>query len=116
MLYERPWGTYEILLEESTYKVKRIYLNPDQSFSLQYHNHRCEDWIIVDGSGKIRHGEWEDNCVVGDRFHIPAKSIHRATAGPDGLTFIEVQRGVGIQPICDEDDIVRLEDNYGRVV
>ena len=61
-------------------------------------------------------GLLEDNCVVGDRFHIPANFVHRATAGPDGLTFIEVQRGVGIQPICDEDDIVRLEDNYGRVV
>lgn len=113
---ERPWGIFETLYDTDTYKVKRIYVNPDQSFSLQYHLHRCEDWIIVEGSGKIRHGEWEDDCVVGDRFHIPANFVHRATAGPDGLTFIEVQRGVGIQPICDEDDIVRLEDNYGRVV
>lgn len=109
-IVKRPWGTFETLLECSSYKVKKISLNPNQSFSLQYHNSRFEDWIIVEGSGKIFNGTVFRNCIVGDRFHISPKTIHRATSGPNGLVFIEVQRG-----FCDETDIVRIEDDYGRV-
>jgi len=107
---ERPWGKFETLCDDDSYKVKRIYVNPNQSFSLQYHNYRWEDWIIVEGSGVINDGSEIKDCVVGDRFHIPPKNIHRATAKSDGLTFIEIQRG-----ICDESDIVRILDDYGRV-
>ena len=106
---ERPWGTFETLHDSDSYKVKKICVNSGQSFSLQYHKHRYEDWIIVEGSGIINDGWKIRNCIVGDRFHIPPKNIHRATAGPNGLVFIEVQRG-----ICDESDIVRIEDDYGR--
>ena len=109
MIYERPWGTYEVLLEEKTYIVKRIKINPNQSFSLQYHNHRWEDWIIVDGDGIICDGDETRNCIIGDRFHIGPTKVHRATSGKKGLVFIEVQRGN-----CYEEDIVRLQDNYGR--
>lgn len=105
----RPWGHYETLYESETYKVKRIVVKPNQAFSLQYHKHRWEDWIIVEGSGIINMYEMTRNCVVGERFHIPPLALHRVTAGPDGLTFVEVQRG-----ICNEEDIVRIEDNYGR--
>lgn len=108
-IVERPWGTFEILHESDSYKVKKICLNPNQSFSLQYHKYRYEDWIIVQGSGIINDGWKVRNCILGDRFHIPPKNVHRATAGSDGLVFIEVQRGV-----CDENDIVRIEDDYGR--
>jgi mannose-1-phosphate guanylyltransferase len=108
---KRPWGFFETLCDEDYYKVKKICVNSNQSFSLQYHNHRWEDWIVVEGNGVINDGCEVRNCIIGDRFHIPPKNIHRATAGPDGLTFIEVQRGV-----CDENDIVRLQDSYGRVV
>jgi len=106
----RPWGFFENLYESETYKVKRIYLNPNQSFSLQYHNHRHEDWIVVEGYGMIVQENDSINCTVGDKFHIKLKEVHRASAGPEGLIFIEVQRG-----LCDEQDIVRIEDNYGRV-
>lgn len=106
----RPWGTFETLYDADSYRVKRICVNPNQSFSLQYHKHRWEDWIIVQGSGIINDGFKTRNCMVADRFHIPPRNIHRATAGPDGLIFIEIQRGV-----CDENDIVRIEDDYGRV-
>lgn len=106
----RPWGFFENLYESETYKVKRISLNPNQSFSLQYHNHRHEDWIVVEGYGVIVQGNDSINCTIGNRFHIESKEVHRASAGPEGLIFIEVQRGV-----CDEEDIVRIEDNYGRV-
>lgn len=106
---DRPWGSFEVLYESNSYKVKKIVINPEQSISLQYHNHRFEDWIIVEGSGIVFDGDETRNCIVGDRFHIGPKKIHRATSGLSGLTFIEVQRGS-----CDEDDIVRLEDSYGR--
>ena len=82
----RPWGSYEVLLDEPNYKVKRIVLNPYERFSLQYHKGREEHWVIL------------------------PKEIHRATAGPNGLVFIETQTG-----ICKEDDIIRLEDDYGRI-
>jgi mannose-1-phosphate guanylyltransferase len=108
---KRPWGNFSILQEETDFKVKCIKVNPQESLSLQYHNHRFEDWIIVKGSGIVYNGDETKNCIVGDRFHIAPKKIHRATAGLNGLTFIEIQRGS-----CDENDIVRLEDRYGRVV
>lgn len=107
---ERPWGSFETLVESETYKVKKITLNPNKSFSLQYHNYRWEDWVIVEGSGVINDGFKIRNCALGDRFHIPPKNIHRATSGNDGLVFIEIQRG-----ICKEEDIVRLEDDFGRI-
>ena len=105
----RPWGTYETVHESGTYKVKKIVVNPNQSFSLQYHEHRYEHWTIVEGSGTVINGEETIKCYPGSTFDIPVKQIHRATAGDYGLTFIEVQRGY-----CNEDDIVRLEDDYGR--
>lgn len=110
MIVTRPWGSYQTLYESETYKVKKIVLNPNQSFSLQYHNLRWEDWIVVEGSGTINDGFETRNCIVGDRFHIPPRNVHRATANNNGLVFIEVQRGN-----CYEEDIVRLEDNYGRI-
>lgn len=108
---ERPWGSFSTLQEGNDYKVKSIKINPNSSISLQYHNFRFEDWIIVEGDGIICDGEETRNCIVGDRFHIAPKKIHRATAGKNGLKFIEIQRG-----LCDENDIIRLEDSYGRVV
>jgi len=109
MIYERPWGTYEILLEEDNYKVKRIKINPYQQFSLQYHNYRDEYWTIVDGSGKVIIDGTKYSTSSKTSYYIPKQSVHRAIASGDGLTFIEVQVGN-----CDEDDIVRLQDDYGR--
>ena len=111
----KPWGWYITLDEGKGYKIKKIYLKPNTQLSMQYHNHRTEDWVIVEGSGFVSTAPQMTigiikPCTVGDRFHIPLKNIHRATAGDDGLAFIEVQRGK-----CDEKDIVRIEDDYGRV-
>jgi len=53
MIHERPWGTYEVLLDEPNYKVKRIVINPEQKFSLQYHEHRSEYWTVVSGFGTV---------------------------------------------------------------
>lgn len=109
MIYERPWGTYEVLLDEKNYKVKRIAVNPYQQFSLQYHNYRDEYWTIVDGGGLIIIDGAEYQTSTKTSYYIPKQSIHRASANSEGLTFIEVQVGE-----CYEDDIVRLHDDYGR--
>ena len=110
MLVHRPWGTYETLLDDDNYKVKRIIILPQQQISLQFHNDREEHWTIVSGSGTVRVGDDTFKAVLGSRFFINKRQIHRATADKDShLVFVEVQLGD-----CNENDIVRLEDQYGR--
>jgi len=108
---ERPWGWYENIDSGSHHKVKRIYVNPNARFSLQYHNYRMEHWVIVEGSGLVQLNEYTEWVYAGKHFQIPINSRHRMTAGDDGVLFIEVQHG----DKCHEDDIVRLEDDYGRI-
>ena len=88
---EKPWGTYEVLLDEPTYKVKRLTVNPYQQFSLQYHNHREEHWAVVAGSGTILVGEMLEESFIGSFWVIPKKTLHRATAGPDGLVLLRLK-------------------------
>ena len=109
-MIRRPWGTYEVLLDEPECKVKRIFVYLKQRFSLQYHNYREEHWTIVEGIGTITQGEISSTIRPGEYAYIPKKAIHRLDGGENGVLFIEVQRGK-----CDEDDIVRLSDDYGRV-
>ena len=112
---ERPWGWFETIDEGDDYKVKKLFVNPKSRFSLQYHNHREEHWTIVEGSGIITLDDdtladyYEVVVKPGDHYYIPIKSVHRLSGGDKGVLFIEVQRG-----ICLPDDIVRLEDDYGR--
>jgi len=106
----RPWGIFENLLEELDYKVKRIIISPNHSISLQYHFHREEYWIVVEGDGELTIEEDVRHVEVGDSVFIKKEEIHRLKAGKNGITIIETQLG-----ICDEDDIVRLEDSYGRI-
>ena len=110
MIEHRPWGTYEVLLDKPDHKVKEIYVKPNHRFSLQYHEHREEHWVIVEGIGTITQGEIESIIRPGEYAYIPKGSIHRLHGGDEGITFIEVQRG-----ICEEDDIIRIEDDYGRL-
>jgi len=67
---ERPWGWYETLTEGERYKVKRLYIAPNQRLSLQYHNLRTEDWVIVEGGGVVTQNRLETPCKIGDTFHI----------------------------------------------
>lgn len=112
----RPWGTYATLKEEQGpnggYKVKRITVKPGQRLSLQYHHHRAEHWVVVQGHGCVQLGDAEHQALPGQYHHIPAAQKHRLTnVGKDDLVLIEVQCGSYLE----EDDIVRLADNYGRV-
>ena len=104
-----PWGWYLTLEENKDYKVKQIHVNPNHQFSLQYHEQREEHWTIIEGIGTITQGEVESTIRPGEYAYIPVKQVHRLHGGNDGITFIEVQRGV-----CKENDIVRLKDDYGR--
>ena len=110
MIEHRPWGTYEVLLDKPDHKVKEIYLKPNHRFSLQYHEHREEHWVVVKGSGTITQGDGESTISPGEYAYIPRGTLHRLCGGEEGITLIEVQKG-----ICEEDDIVRIEDDYGRL-
>jgi mannose-6-phosphate isomerase-like protein (cupin superfamily) len=106
---ERPWGAYEryTLNEQSTVKI--ITVKAGQSISLQTHEHRDEFWRIVKGSGIVRIGEEDHMAAEGDTFSIPRHSKHRAQGGAEDLVFLEIAFGD-----FDENDITRLEDQYGR--
>lgn len=107
----RPWGKYEVIVEEPNYKVKRIIVKPKQRLSLQYHHYRNEVWVIVEGKAIVTSGDKEIFCEKGQFIEIPAKTKHRIQ-NPDetDLVFIEVQNG----DYLGEDDIVRIEDDYNR--
>lgn len=106
----RPWGSWESLRLMDDHKVKHIFVAPGEKLSLQLHHRRSEVWTVVAGSGVITVGDKALPAAPGQVFIIGKEQIHRAEGGPDGLHFIEVQTG----DYLGEDDIVRLEDRYGR--
>lgn len=108
----RPWGTYTVLEEDPSYKIKRIEVKPGASLSLQMHHHRSEHWIVVSGMAKVINGENELFVRTNESTYIPAGHKHRLeNPGVLDLVMIEVQSG----QYLGEDDIVRFEDIYGRV-
>jgi mannose-6-phosphate isomerase len=107
----RPWGGFLILEEQLTHKVKRIWINPGQRLSYQKHFKRSEHWIVVEGQAKLILDGKEILLKPGDSIDIPQGSAHRiGNIGESLLSFIEVQRGDDFS----EDDVIRLEDDYGR--
>ena len=109
---ERPWGKFENLLETDYCKVKQITVYPKQKLSYQYHEHRAERWVIVQGEAIVTINDFDYTKVIGDAVKIPKGAKHRIwNPGDVNLIFIEVQTGA----YFGEDDIIRLEDNYGRV-
>ncbi len=108
----RPWGSYETLEETERFKVKRIIVNPSAKLSLQMHHHRAEHWIVVKGTAKIVCGDKEFMLTEDQSNYIPLGTQHRLeNPGVIPLEIIEVQTGAYLG----EDDIVRFDDNYGRV-
>lgn len=108
---ERPWGTYTVLEENKSYKIKRIEVNPGQRLSLQMHHHRSEHWIVVSGSARVVCGEREYVVNVNESTFIPIGAQHRLeNRGVIPLIIIEVQSG----EYLGEDDIVRFQDDYQR--
>lgn len=106
----RPWGRWEEYLNEPGYRVKRIIVHPGQRLSLQKHEHRKEHWAIVSGTGKFTLNDEVHTVSEGDAVTIEIGDVHRIeNDGDDHLIIIETQLG-----LCLEDDIIRLEDDYGR--
>jgi mannose-6-phosphate isomerase len=110
---ERPWGNYTVLSEDAPdHKVKRIVVHPGKRLSYQRHSQRAEHWYIVAGTATVTLDGTVSRVRAGESIDIPLQSAHRiANEGDNDVVFIEVQRGT----YFGEDDIVRLEDDYGRV-
>ena len=107
----RPWGTYTVLEEDRGFKVKRIEVLPGKRLSYQKHSQRAEHWFVVEGTAKVTLDDREITVRAGEAIDIPIGAAHRVENADEGnLVFIEVQRG----SYLGEDDIVRLQDDYGR--
>lgn len=112
---QRPWGRFTVLNEGPTFKVKQIELSPGNRISLQSHEGRDEYWTFVSGEGVLSLGTPDGNALrqihvsCGKQVKIPKRVKHRVEA-LSHLVFIEVQVGR-----CDESDITRYADDYGRV-
>lgn len=107
----RPWGWYDSVDQGPRFKVKRIMVNPGASLSLQKHHHRAEHWVVVCGTAKVECGDKTLLLHENQSTYIPLGEVHRlSNPGMIPLEIIEVQSG----EYLGEDDIVRLEDNYGR--
>ncbi len=109
---ERPWGSFTVLDEGSTYKVKRIEVLAQKRLSYQKHAQRAEHWMVVEGVASVVLDGREYTLSAGQTIDIPKGSAHRiGNPGNDKMVFIEIQRGAYLG----EDDIERLQDDYGRL-
>ena len=109
---ERPWGSFTVLDEADNFKVKRIEVLPGKRLSYQKHAQRAEHWVIVQGLAKVTLDGREIILRAGQFVDIAIGAAHRVeNPGDEKLVFIEIQRG----DYFGEDDIVRLQDDFGRV-
>lgn len=108
----RPWGWYDSVDEGERFKVKRIYVHPKASLSLQIHHHRAEHWIVVKGTAEVTKADEVILLTENQSTYIPLGAVHRLrNPGSIPLEIIEVQSG----SYLGEDDIVRYVDQYGRI-
>ncbi len=108
---ERPWGSFTVLDEGEGFKVKRIEVLPKKRLSYQKHARRAEHWFVVEGTAKVTLDGAEIIKKAGEAIDIAVGAAHRVeNPGDELLVFIEVQRG----DYLGEDDITRLEDDFGR--
>jgi mannose-1-phosphate guanylyltransferase/mannose-6-phosphate isomerase len=109
----RPWGNYTVLEEGPRYKIKRIVVNPGEKLSHQMHHHRSEHWIVVKGTARVTLDGKEEFVHENESTYVPKSTLHRLeNPGKIPLELIEVQNGEYVE----EDDIIRFDDVYGRVV
>jgi mannose-6-phosphate isomerase len=108
---ERPWGSFTVLEDDGTHKVKRIVVHPGQRLSYQRYARRSEHWFIVHGSARVILDGVRREVVAGDAVDVPVGVDHRIeNAGTVDVVLVEIQHG----EYFGEDDIVRLEDDFGR--
>lgn len=107
---KRPWGGFEIFSLNKKSTVKILTIKPKQRFSLQYHKYRDELWVFLDNSARVTLGKKIFNAKKGDEIHVNRKQAHRIQAFSKPVSILEISFGKFY-----EDDIVRLEDDYGRI-
>ena len=108
---ERPWGNFTVLDEGAGYKVKRIEVLPGKRLSYQKHAQRAEHWFIVQGTARVTLDGADIMLSAGQYVDIAIGAAHRIeNPGAEKVIFVEVQRG----DYLGEDDIVRLQDDFGR--
>lgn len=109
---QRPWGNYTVLDEGEDFKVKRIEVLPEKRLSYQRHSRRAEHWYVVRGIAKVTLNGSEFLVKKGEAIDIPIQTAHRVENphAENMLIFIETQTG----DYFGEDDIERLEDDFGR--
>ncbi|WP_047537348.1 mannose-1-phosphate guanylyltransferase/mannose-6-phosphate isomerase [Methylotenera versatilis] len=109
----RPWGSYTVLEESTNFKIKRIVVNAGAKLSMQMHKHRAEHWVVVSGVATITNNEIEFTLNENQSTYISKTHRHRLeNKGSEPLSIIEVQCG----DYVGEDDIIRFDDSYGRLV
>ena len=107
----RPWGWYETVSEVAGHKIKRIGVNPGQQISLQRHHQRAEHWVVVQGTAHVTLDDRVFDLGPGQHCDIALGQVHRIANRSLGLVeIVEVQFGAYLG----EDDIERLQDDYGR--
>lgn len=107
----RPWGGYSSVLQGERFQVKRLFVKPGKRLSLQQHHHRAEHWIVVRGTAEVTVGDTVRTLSENESVYVPLGAVHRlANPGKILLELIEVQTG----SYLGEDDIIRLEDEFGR--
>jgi mannose-6-phosphate isomerase-like protein (cupin superfamily) len=109
----RPWGSFEVLANGPGFQVKRLTVKPLKRLSLQWHRHRDESWVVARGTAKVTVDGKEQTLGRGQAMNVPRTITHRIEniSSVDPLEIIEVQTG----DYLGEDDIVRIEDDFGRV-
>ena len=108
---KRPWGSYSVLDDAADHKIKRIVVHPGHRLSYQRHAHRSEHWFVIRGGGVVTIDGLDVDVTVGSAVDVLRGAAHRITnTGTTDLVFVEVQHGDSFA----EEDIERLEDDYGR--
>ena len=108
----RPWGSFTVIDEGDGFKVKRLTINPGHSTSMQFHQHRSERWTVVEGEATVILEGVIHKIIRNESIYISLGSKHQLANNEDSvMQLIEVQIG----SYLGEDDIVRLEDKYGRL-
>ena len=108
----RPWGKYEVLFKAPGIQIKRIEVFPGMRFSLQNHLRRAEKWVVVSGQGTVTLDAREFQVSRGSMVDVPVGQVHRLrSAAGEPLVLIEVQLG----DYLEEDDIIRLADDFNRI-
>ena len=109
---DAPWGSHDTIVDSPEYKLKQLFVNPGAKLSLQYHHHRSEHWVVVEGIATIKKGIESFRLKKNESTFIPINKKHKiSNQTTKTLKIVEVQCGSYVG----EDDIIRYEDDYGRI-